>query len=205
MTAVAAIIAGLLLLTCLLAVRLRQVGARNRLLRKQLADQAEPADAALDRIAGEEQLALEWRRSVSRYKRRAEPFAVVVLEVRSASAPEAPMTAAHIAHSGRVLAATERGEDMFFRLDDRTYAVQLVSTDHAGAVRFIDRARGRLSSLPVRLPEGPSYLVMVAGASEWRPEMKTLGDILEPAARELEIERGVIARQRGWSAAHQVA
>ncbi len=192
--------AALCLVACYLFLRVRRSSKRIGNLTGEIGElkQRVSFDTAAPNLGNEDLLTHEWTKLAARFHRHGDPFAVVIMEVRHASEPDIPLAEPLAAQAAQILLATARAEDTVCRLDERTFAALLATTEFDGALRFVDRARGALSSEPVATAKGHSYLVMVAGVAEWQSGMTDITDLLEAAAKHMEYERRTIASQQSW-------
>ncbi len=179
-------------------VKLRQAKADVERLRGRTPSLPEPVQ--LDGsppygLGGWDDLLLQGAKQVRRFIRQRERFAVAMIEVshHRETGGELPRDLAY--QAGEVLLAAARLEDAVCLIDDRTFVVLITNIDLEGALAFAERARGRVSSTPMRTPAGSAYLIAVAGVVEWTMEYHTIENVVEKARLQMELQRQSIASQ----------
>ena len=91
------------------------------------------------------QLHIDWVKGVARFRRRDEPFDLVLLELDHALGRKGA-TVDLISGLAGVLLRSARAEDSVCRIGERLFAVLLSTTDYAGGHAFVERARVRATT-----------------------------------------------------------
>jgi GGDEF domain-containing protein len=124
------------------------------------------------------QLKIDWVKGIARFRRRDEPFDIVLFELHHSLGRNA-MAAEGVGGIAEVLLGLSRSEDSVCRIGDRIFAVLLSTTTYEGGHSFVERVRVRANTELFHKGAAMTFLELRAGVAEWKDEFKTLDAQLE--------------------------
>lgn len=129
------------------------------------------------------QLEVEFVRNVAQYARHADPFSVVLFQVRDSDAHDAPLAPAVVAAAAQHLVHAS-GVEGFCRVARRGFAVML-NADASRAAAFAERAQARFAQSKPTGADGESALEVFGGVAQFDGRSGHVREMLTAAARDL--------------------
>lgn len=149
-------------------------------------------------LGNERQFARDTSKIAARFRRRGTPFAILLLDVRVARAPETPLLPQLTAGIADRLKATAREEDGIFLLDSALFAVLVVDSGLEGAERLLDRIRFALTTTPMECEEGLVYVTAAGGLAEASSDFASVDEMVAAAHDDLTRYEADLGRQHDW-------
>ncbi len=150
------------------------------------------------------QLELDWVKGVARFRRRGEPFSLVLIEISDTLGRDY-ISDETVAGVAGVVLRTSRAEDSVCRVGPQRFATLLSNSDRAGGDRFVRRVRVRANTELFQLGSTMGFMELNGGVAEWADEMEVLADLEEAAVADLAEFRTDFRRQtnefQGWAEA----
>ena len=144
-------------------------------------------------VGSARQFEVDFIKQVARYRRRSEPFAVALLQVRDPRHGDAAVDPAVVVAAAHRLAETARVEDSLCRVARRGFAVLLAGADSAGAAAYLERARQRFVDAPVVISGTRIDLSVTGGVAQYSEEIQGVQEFLAVAAQDLHTSQRMVA------------
>ncbi|MEO9255150.1 MAG: hypothetical protein ABI305_06400 [Tepidiformaceae bacterium] len=142
------------------------------------------------------QLELDWVKGVARFRRHAEQFCLVLIEIRHSLGRQV-LEVDSVTGVAGVLLRAARADDSVCRVSEGRFAVLLSGSDALGGARFVQRARLRANTELFQFGRDMTFLELIGGVAEWDEAYGDLTGLLLAAEADLAAFAKDYERQAG--------